>query len=72
MPSPGKMERVKIGSWTKRRASRKGAGKKKKRDKEKQGDVNRKILEKEVKHCLHRTTNYGGSLLYETCYTNIR
>lgn len=38
----------------------------KKRDREKHKDVKGKMLGKEIKHYIHKTTNYGRSLLHET------
>lgn len=61
-PLPGRMKINKISgkrsNRTKKRTSRKGAGKKKK-DRKKREDVNGKMLAKENKRCINRTTNYG-------------
>ena len=54
----------------KKKTSRKGTGEKN-RDREKHKDVNGKVLDKKVEHCIHRTTNCGRSLLYGTCHPSL-
>ena len=56
--------------WGEQRTSRKGG--ENKRDREKHKDVNGKVLGEEAIYCIYKTTNNGRSLLYETCYTNIK
>ena len=71
--SPRRMERDKIGMKMRRngikRTSRKDGGYKKMRGRQKHEDVNGKMLGKDVKHSIHRTTNYDRSRQYETCDT---